>query len=48
VLSVGRRCMEHGYAFHWEPWEKPVHVCPGGNKIIPLSEIGRASCRERV
>ena len=37
VLSVGRRCMEHGYAFHWEPWEKPVLVCPGGDKIIPLS-----------
>ena len=31
VLSVGRRCMEHGYAFHWEPGRAPILVCPGGN-----------------
>ena len=35
VLSVGRRCMEHGYAFHWEPWQDPVLICPDG-KVVAL------------
>ena len=36
VLSVGRRCMEHGYAFHWDPYCTPILVCPGGDKVIHL------------
>ena len=35
VLSVGRRCMDHGYGFYWPPGEKPTLVCPGG-KVVHL------------
>ena len=30
VLSVGRRCMEQGYSFHWEAYEAPYLVNPQG------------------
>jgi hypothetical protein len=36
VLSVGRRCMDHGYAFHWEPGCNPILVCPGGDRVLHL------------
>jgi hypothetical protein len=35
VLSVGRRCIEHGYGFYWPPWEWPTLVCPDG-KVVQL------------
>jgi hypothetical protein len=28
--------MEHGYAFHWDPYCTPILVCPGGDKVIHL------------
>jgi hypothetical protein len=30
VLSVGKRCMDEGYAFHWEPASMPVMITPSG------------------
>ena len=33
VLTVGRRCMEQGYAFHWTPGVPPVLVRPDGVRI---------------
>ena len=35
VLSIGRRCMDMGYSFHWEAGRNPVLVTPEGH-IIPL------------
>ena len=38
VISVGERCENKGYAFHWCPFDKPFFICPGvdsnGNKRI--------------
>merc|ERR1712020_489208 len=34
VLSIGRRCMEHGYGFWWEPYGMPVLILPDGRYII--------------
>ena len=36
VLTVGRRCQERGYAFHWPPYGHPRLVRPNG-KDVPLS-----------
>ena len=34
VLSVGRRCVDFGYAFHWPPGShKPYFVTPKGKRI---------------
>ena len=33
VLSVGRRCMEQGYSFHWDAYEEPYLVTPQGGCI---------------
>ena len=34
VLSVGRRCVDFGYAFHWPPGShKPYFVTPRGKRI---------------
>ena len=34
VLSIGRRCVEHGYGFHWDPFsEDPFLVTPNGDKV---------------
>ena len=33
VLSVGRRCMKEGYAFHWKPYKAPELVTPSGKRI---------------
>ena len=34
VLSIGRRCMEHGYGFWWEPYGLPILILPDGRYII--------------
>ena len=34
VLSVGRRCMQEGYAFHWLPRKPPYFLKPNGEKIL--------------
>ena len=34
MLSVGRRCVDFGYAFHWPPQShKPYFVTPKGKRI---------------
>ena len=35
VLSLGKRCLEDGYSFHWPAGEQPTFVGPDG-KHIPL------------
>jgi len=34
VLSIGRRCMLHGYSFHWPSAKSPYFIKPGGEKIV--------------
>jgi hypothetical protein len=42
VLSIGRRCVEDGYAFHWEPYSlAPTMITPQG-KIVAL--VSRDCC----
>ena len=36
VLSLGARCMQHGYGFYWFPYELPYLVCPVDGKHIQL------------
>ena len=33
VCSVGRRCMDEGYGFHWYPGQAPYFVTPAGRKL---------------
>ena len=33
VLSVGLRCMDYGYAFHWPPGRFPYWVTPEGKHV---------------
>ena len=33
VLSIGRRCMELGYEFHWKKYSLPTFTLPCGKKI---------------
>ena len=33
VLSVGLRCQEMGYGFHWYPYETPYLTLPNGTRI---------------
>ena len=34
ALSLGRRCAEHGYQFHWEPWaNEPTLIRPDGVRV---------------
>ena len=33
VCSVGRRCMDEGYGFHWYPEQAPYFVTPEGRKL---------------
>ena len=33
VCSVGRRCMEDGYEFHWYPKKPPYFVAPNGQRL---------------
>jgi hypothetical protein len=34
VLSVGRRCMEDGFSFHWPAGGNPVFVSPNGTQLV--------------
>ena len=43
VLSVGLRCKQRGWGFHWEPYQDPYLVRPlarGEYQMIPLECIG--------
>ena len=38
VLSIGRRCVEGGYAFHWEPYSlAPTMITPDGTIVTLVS-----------
>ena len=39
VITVGRRCMEQGYGFHWDPFKPPVIKHPDGTKVTCVVEI---------
>ena len=40
VLTVGRRCAEEGFGFHWEPFStKPYFILPGGTERCVLESI---------
>ena len=32
VLSLGKRCMEDGYEFHWKPYQSRILIAPSGRK----------------
>jgi hypothetical protein len=34
VLSIGRRCMVHGFSFHWPAYKSPYFTKPSGEKIF--------------
>jgi hypothetical protein len=34
VLSVGKRCMEEGYSFHWPAGRNPYLIAPDGVKHV--------------
>jgi hypothetical protein len=34
VLSIGRRCTQHGYSFRWPASTSPYFVKPDGQKIV--------------
>ena len=36
LLSVGYRCQELGYGFHWEPYQVPYIVLPDGKTEVDL------------
>ena len=39
VLTVGRRCVEEGFGFHWEPYStKPYFVLPGGKGTMRVGK----------
>ena len=48
ALSVGRRCAQHGYSFHWDAFEsKPMFKGPNGDYVeltvenfVPLIKSG--------
>ena len=33
VLTIGRRCMDHGYSFVWPNAKKPYFICPDGKRF---------------
>ena len=39
VLSIGKRCMEQGYTFHWEAGRNPIMTNPEG--LIVEFEVDR-------
>jgi hypothetical protein len=55
VLSIGYRCMELGYSFHWKAGKNPVLVTPGGKvvclaveKNVPLLRVGEPDMKAEV
>ena len=38
VISIGRRCMLHGWGFYWEPGEAPYIILPCGKTITCIVE----------
>ncbi len=42
VLSIGRRCVEDGYAFHWEPYSLAPTMITADGTVVTL--ISRDCC----
>ena len=42
VLSIGRRCVEDGYAFYWEPYSLHLTRAAAAGKVVTL--ISRDCC----
>ena len=38
MLSIGRRCMEVGWSFYWEPYEPPYVIHPNGKTVACVVE----------
>jgi hypothetical protein len=39
VISIGKRCLEMGYAFYWPPYsESPFFVKPDGTRVVASVE----------
>ena len=38
VISVGKRCMEMGYGFRWDPYQAPVITHPNGTQVTCVVE----------
>ena len=34
LLCIGKRCMEQGYGFHWNPGELPYITLPNNDKLV--------------
>eukprot|EP00974_Lingulodinium_polyedra_P054864 5276899-Lingulodinium_polyedra.AAC.1 len=54
VLSVGMRCVQHGYSFIWPAKENPYFILPDDRvvqfevvKYIPYLQPGKPFCRPR-
>ena len=43
VLPIGRRCVEDGYAFHWEPYSLHPTIITAEGKVVTL--ISRECCQ---
>ena len=47
LISIGRRCQEMGYTFHWSPWSKrPYFILPGSEQKVHLQTMGCAGTGE--
>jgi len=47
ILSMGVLCMQHGYAFHWEPFSStPLLIAPKG-RVVVCSPALRSVCRSK-
>ena len=33
IVSIGKRCMDYGYEFHWGAYARPWMVCPSGKRV---------------
>ena len=47
VLSVGRRCQEHGYSFTWVANKRPCFIAPGGYVLTMLQVDGNIPYLDR-
>ena len=36
LLSVGDRCMNHGWRFNWPPYQAPYYIKPDGTKVLHI------------
>ena len=39
VLSIGRRCVDHGYGFYWRPFSKIPEFITPDREAIPITVV---------